>query len=196
MVLSREERRHIAKRAKSRGPAFQRDVAKVLSNWWGDKNEEFYSTPASGALRWQKRDDVIGDLVVPVSFKFNVECKSREDIGINILFEREFSKTDSLHVWWNQILADTRRSGKKPMLVFKKLRQFPIVCIRLSDFEEIDLPNDIVDEVIRMTVQTSIPCLNGYERVVLMKLSDFVKYIRPDWCKNIAGIKPKGEDNA
>jgi hypothetical protein len=185
MVLTKEERSKSAKRAKGRGGNFQREIAKVFSQWWDNKDEEFYSTPASGGLRWQKRDDVIGDLVVPTSFIFNVECKSREEIGMGILFERKYNKTDGIHLWWNQILSDTQRSGKKPMLVFKQLRQYPIVCIKSVELENLCPSSDILDEVTRMTVVTTIPCLTGYERVVLMKLSDFTEYIKPDNCKLI-----------
>jgi hypothetical protein len=180
MTLSKEERSASAKRAKNRGGNFQREVAKLFSAWWDNKGESFYSTPASGGLRWQKRDDVIGDLVVPPSFEYSVECKSREEIGIGIFFERSFNKTDNIHLWWNQILSDTARSGKKPMLVFKQLRHYPVLCTRLTDFTNRATDSETL---IHTTVQTSVPCLNGIERIVMIKLTDFLNLVSPSECK-------------
>jgi hypothetical protein len=183
MTLSKEERSASAKRAKNRGGNFQREVAKLFSAWWDREEESFYSTPASGGLRWQKRDDVIGDIVVPPSFEYNIECKSREEIGLGIFFERKFNKTDNIHLWWNQILSDTARSGKKPMLVFKQLRHYPVLCIRIEDFSRIASESPQAVQLFHASVQTSIPCLNGEERVAMLKLTDFLGLVGPADCR-------------
>src|SRR5699024_11495112 len=81
--------KHVRRRSKQKGNAYELKIAKELSKWWGGK---FSRVPASGGLHWGSDQRVAGDIIPPVNsnFPFVVECKKRED--------RKSTRLNSSHV--------------------------------------------------------------------------------------------------
>lgn len=103
----------------------ERSVAKELGEWWGCV---FRRTPSSGA--WTKQGqsrnsighdaaaDFHGDIVAPpeAKFPFSVECKYYAQIDFYLALYGAPVVPD----WWEQSLADAKRSKKWPMLVMRR----------------------------------------------------------------------------
>ena len=106
------------KNSKNKGNDFERQVAKMLSNWAGVK---FMRTPASGAIHNFKDKRVVSDIVSPLSvgnFPFSIECKKVEcSWEISAIIEGT-SLTIEKH--WKQCVDDAAREGLIPLLVFSK----------------------------------------------------------------------------
>lgn len=120
--------------SKKKGSEFELQIAKELGKWWG---EEFHRTPASGGLRWQKDNRILGDIVTPEEskFPFVVECKKREGWD----FLQLLPNVGEINKWWKQVLADSERSEKnlRPMLVFSKNFARNFVMFSVSDVESL-----------------------------------------------------------
>lgn len=106
------------KNPKNKGNNFERQVAKIFSDWAGVK---FMRTPASGAIHNFKDKRVVSDIVPPLSigkFPFSIECKKVEcSWEISSILEGT-SQTIENH--WFQCLTDADREGLIPLLVFSK----------------------------------------------------------------------------
>lgn len=104
--------------SKKKGNKAERDASKVLENWTG---KEFARIPASGGLRWHKREGVVGDLMCSTEghyFPFTVEVKFHEKIDFSQpLFESR--KGIKLLDFVNQALTDGKRASKEPMLLIR-----------------------------------------------------------------------------
>jgi hypothetical protein len=126
------------KGAKNKGANFERKIAKLFTQWFKNNNleGEFYKTPASGGLRWQKRDDVIGDLCTPDNFLATIECKNTEVWQFRELFQQTLAvapkkiqkgknkgkpvSPSSIGEFWYQSCDEAQRADRLPMLVFTK----------------------------------------------------------------------------
>lgn len=115
------------KGGKNKGASFERKIAKLFTKWFQENNlvGEFYRTPASGGLRWQKRDDVIGDLCTPEGFISTIECKCAESWKFRELFQKTVAKKSKhspsiLGEYWYQSCSEAERANKLPILVFTK----------------------------------------------------------------------------
>lgn len=125
------------KGGKQKGSNFERKIAKQFTEWWqaAGLEGEFYKTPASGGLRWQKRPDVIGDLSVPLGFTHTIECKCREDWEYSGFFDVFESLPDKQNIggWWWQTLDEAKRADKQPILIIKKAYHEPLCIYDSSD---------------------------------------------------------------
>ncbi|QKE56350.1 holliday junction resolvase [Bacillus phage YungSlug] len=105
------------KNSRAKGSKFERDIAKALTDWWG---EEFHRVPASGGLRWGKDNRVVGDIVPPPNsdFPFSIECKKHEGWDLSYILRNmgEFPN------WWAQCTRDAYKVDKIPLLIFSKNR--------------------------------------------------------------------------
>lgn len=108
--------------AKTKGASFERKVAKTITKWWvnGGMKGEFYRTPASGGLRWQERDDTIGDISTPIGFTHTIECKNDESFRHKQFIEIGEYTTSGLYAWWEQACNEAKRANKFPWLIIKK----------------------------------------------------------------------------
>lgn len=115
---------------REKGNRAERALAKAFSKWWGS---EFTRTPMSGGFATKKfRGDwnAEGDLVTPDgTFPFTVESKHAEGWNFEQLLT---SHKTMLHAWWAQTLRETP-DGKIPLLVFRKNRLQPMICLRRDD---------------------------------------------------------------
>ena len=107
---------------KQKGSRVEREVAKILSKWWG---AEFTRTPSSGMFATTHSVqlsrlgvDIAGDIICPKDFPFNVEVKSRKKID---LFDIARNGKDSeLWDWWEQSVRDANNTQKIPIVIFKE----------------------------------------------------------------------------
>jgi len=106
--------------SRKKGCEFERDLAKMFSEWWGEE-KSFRRTPLSGG--WDKRAG--GDLVTPEQFRFTIEAKHTETWELHhLLAEPKMRKGKQLEpceleVHWQQALRETS-SGKRPILIFTR----------------------------------------------------------------------------
>lgn len=108
------------KKSRDKGNRGQRDVAKLLSPWWG---ADFASTPMSGGFatkRFRDEWNAAADVVTPAEdFPFSVEVKWQEDWILDQLLTSDVCK---VWKWWEQCV-DEAPEGMIPLLVFKRNRQ-------------------------------------------------------------------------
>lgn len=105
--------------SKKKGNRFERDVCKFFKEWTG---YEFSRTPASGGLRWHKKDDIVSDVICTDEkhshrFTLAIECKSYKEIK----FEQMLLGNDSCKInhFWEQASRDAERAKKLPMLIMR-----------------------------------------------------------------------------
>jgi len=111
-------------RGKGKGSAFEREIAKDISLWLteGERNDCIWRTAGSGAKSTATGSDtMIGDLMAirKEARKFfdeiNVELKHYADLNFLELNNKGFKIFD----WWGQVTKDSKRSGTKPLLIFR-----------------------------------------------------------------------------
>jgi hypothetical protein len=105
------------KNGKNKGNRAEREVAALVSKWWGS---DFARTPSSGGFRTKKfREDwhAEGDLVTAdETFPFSVECKWQEGWTLDQLLT---SNKGCVWDWWKQTKGQTPKD-KHPLLIFKR----------------------------------------------------------------------------
>ena len=101
----------MGKYSKDKGSAFERKIAKILSEAFG---VELVRTPMSGG--WG-RLETKGDLVTRDDFPYHVECKKREGWTLDCLLSGKGDK--KLEGWWAQT-KEQCPENKIPLLVFSK----------------------------------------------------------------------------
>ena len=118
-------RRTVPSKSKTKGNAAEREVAKILSAWFG---EDFKRVPNSGALRWGGVSWVYGDLLPPESFPGIIESKHYAEIDFDGLLRLKATDHNPLG-WWGQVVSDVVRCygdtglALQPVLVFKANRR-------------------------------------------------------------------------
>ena len=125
------------KNSREKGNNHERRVAKMLSDWSGQK---FIRTPMSGAIHNFKDKRVVSDIVAPLSigdWPFSIEAKCVEcSWEFNTLIDGT-SQTVKEH--WKQCLCDAKREELIPMLVFTKNYRSIFVMITRSCFEQLGI---------------------------------------------------------
>lgn len=122
------------KNPKTKGNDFERQVAKIFTDWAGVK---FMRTPASGAIHNFKDKRVVSDIVPPLSignFPFSIECKKVECSWEFSTILEGTSQTIEKH--WKQCVDDASREGLIPLLVFSKNFRSIYGIMRKVDFSE------------------------------------------------------------
>lgn len=126
----------MGKKSKDKGNRFERKVAGMLTEWWkrAGYEGEFYKTPASGGLRWQSRDDTIGDVCTPNGFTQTIECKNNESWGYKLFAITGKYSNSNLYGWWEQSCEEAERAGKLPWLILTKNYQPTIIIYTITDY--------------------------------------------------------------
>lgn len=104
---------------KKKGNKNERDLTK----WWKEWTSlEFSRVPSSGGLRWQRKDDITGDIICTDPrhsrrFPFTIETKFYKDIN----FEHLILGNKSAKIWdfWEQAKEDGERSNRIPILFMR-----------------------------------------------------------------------------
>jgi hypothetical protein len=132
-------------KSKNKGNSWERDVAKHLTNLYG---ETFIRAPGSGAYVGgsnTKRKEYLhegqirsfkGDIIPGQSFPlFNAECKSYADFPFHQLFSGECKQ---LNVWLDQLLeaADDQDFN---ILIMKFNRKGKFVAVQFDQYYEVPL---------------------------------------------------------
>ena len=104
---------------KAKGNKGEREVAKFWKDWSG---LEFSRVPASGGLRWQKKDDISGDIICTDErksrrFPFSIESKFYKDINFEHLILG--NKKVKILEFWAQAKEDGERSNRFPILFMR-----------------------------------------------------------------------------
>ena len=121
---------------KNKGSGYEREVAKFLSELYG---ESFIRAPGSGAYvggKNQARTEILhegqirsfkGDIVPGQSFsKMNIECKFYADFPWHLLFSGECKQLDS----WLEQLLDVEDDGDTNLLFMKFNRKGQYVAVQ------------------------------------------------------------------
>lgn len=164
------DRSKVGKRSMRKGQGFEREVAKILSAWWGTENS-FVRTPLSGG--WTKRTkflgeerkQVAGDLICPSDFPFVISCKKVESFKFHTLIADWESSL--LRKWWFEVKEEAESVGKRPMLVFSKNRWKKYVCISNDDFK-------------KLFIKCNCFCINIPSEAVSLVIFTF-----DEWCKQV-----------
>lgn len=101
---------------KAKGSKNERELAKFWKEWTG---LEFARVPASGGLRWQKKDDITGDIICvdprkSRRFPFSIEAKFYKDINFEHLILG--NKKQKFIDFWEQAKEDGNRAKRIPLL--------------------------------------------------------------------------------
>lgn len=151
---------------KAKGSQFERDVAKILDEWWGVKPHTFWRTPLSGG--W----NVVGDIAVmnaqdqpseELKFPIIVECKAYKTIDLLQILTR--LKTTKLFTWWEQVTREQQQhynntGERKSRLLIVKINNFPILSLySLQEFPSLHT--------------TSMQFIFNSDKVALCLFSDF-----------------------
>lgn len=170
----------IGRMSKRKGNRFERNLAKIFSNWAG---EPFRKVPTSGAFPKQgelgvaARTVLAGDLIAPPWFPFSVEAKNHKDYRLDdMLLEPGKYK---IQEWWKQCCDDAESCGLKPLLVIKRARR-PIFCI-FKPFFQMDFP------------KTYIRFHISNESLYLFNLEDFLGLFSPNHFKTLIVRKEQNE---
>lgn len=114
------------KTQKQKGNENERNLAKWFERWTGEK---FARVPASGGLRWQNKDSVVGDVVTQDEtfyFPFTIETKHVQNAGI-VKGKTEITAKYNLFQYWQQAETDTARlntsEGKPTKVTLLLVRQ-------------------------------------------------------------------------
>ena len=134
--------------SKAKGDNFERKIANLLSDRFASflkLKKAFIRNLGSGSRFGGKNARIasfvteeakqVGDIVVPKSFKFNIECKSYGNPpSFKSIIEQKVTQWDK---WVEQAEADNKTSGKDYWVVIMKYNLVPPMCI---------LPNSLLSE--------------------------------------------------
>lgn len=166
------------KNPKEKGNDHERKVAKLLSEWSGQK---FMRTPMSGAIHNFKDKRVVSDIVAPLSlgdWPFSIECKKVENSWEFNAFIEGTSQTLKEH--WKQCVDDSEREELVPMLVFTKNYRDIYVMITKDTFCQLEIePVSYINLIYKE------------QDLVIMKFNELLSLISVDELisKNLLGNK-------
>lgn len=131
---------------KKKGNRVELDLTKLLNA----RFDSGFSRSVGSGNRWGQVNNLpkhakevfSGDLIVPQGFKFVIESKGGYDsIDMSSVFVRGNSELDN---FLDQVTKDSHRSGRKPMLCWKKTRK-PWLAFLLT--------NDLADKEFKFKLQ-------------------------------------------
>lgn len=173
---------------KKKGSKAERALCKWWETWSG---LEFNRVPASGGLRWQKTDNISGDIICTSEresrrFPFSVESKAYNDIR----FEHYVigNKKSKVREFWDQSKSDALRSNKYPILFMRyngmKANTW-MVMIRQQEYNLLNIDFSLLDYPI-------IKISSKEDELVIINSNDLLKTNYKEFIKLIK-IKRNGE---
>ncbi len=164
-------------RGKSKGKGYEREVGKVIGEWW--RGKAFRPTPQSGGWDKQAKDGehvAYGDLYIPkdVNFPWSVECKKCEGWELSDLIKP--GRSCVIRSWWKQCADDAYEVQKEPLLVFSRNN----LGFMLVGAVRAQLHDTLMLEVSHMLFRyedelVSRPTWNTYTDVCILAYTDFVR---------------------
>lgn len=152
------------KNSRSKGAGFERETAKLLTDWWG---VDFHRVPASGGLHWKDDNRVSGDIVAPPDsdFPFSVECKKVE--GWN--FEQIIKGTGLVTDWWSQCTRDADEFNKAPLLIFSKNRSPVFFMVRVEDFKKFEIKTNYFITTVELDEKMECVGIGYFEKLTAIE---------------------------
>jgi len=142
MVMKKKKKKEKKrKNSRKKGATFERDVAKLFSDWTGMK---FRRTPMSGG--WAKTGDI-----TPVNpkemddFRFNVECKNQQIWSFADLI-KDIHSGSGIESWWIQAANDAEKSKKVPLLVFTRNRDVNYIMLTENLYKRLAFDHSVLME--------------------------------------------------
>jgi hypothetical protein len=122
----------IGRRAKNKGKSYERNFAKILTEWTG---VNFRKTPGSGGFNKQgvtvAGRSFAGDLICDKSnFIFSIEAKNRKNFSFQQILKNP--STAPFTEWWFQTVRDAKKEDLEPLLRFKPKEGSPDNLIALD----------------------------------------------------------------
>ena len=163
----------------SKGGAWEREVAKMLSKWLTGKEKPYvwWRTPSSGAMATisNENKELSGDLIdmrpegAFLTDKFSIECKNGY---ASANFHKHFkdNKNDEIRAFWEQACRDADIADKLPMLIFKKNNNPPIIGIPMINTKLEELPSITV----RFAKKHELPTAHFFQ------LKEFLELMTPE----------------
>lgn len=165
-------------RSKQKGNAAEREVAKILSAWFG---ADFKRVPNSGALRWSGVSWVYGDLLPPEGFPGILESKHYAEIDLDGLLRLKPTDANPLG-WWGQVVSDVKRCYEdtglalQPILIFKANRRPRRIVLEECFFRKLYRESPPLRAIPYLALNR--PEILG--RVVIMDLEQFLGIVEPE----------------
>jgi Holliday junction resolvase len=129
------------KNSGTKGKRTERSLCKILSERFGPG---FSRTIGSGNRVWQvgnmpkcAQDTFTGDIVTPEGFLWTFESKGGYDIDFNSIFGGGSAELDS---FIKQVELEGNRTGRKPVIAWKKDRRPWLVILKTADLNKTDWP--------------------------------------------------------
>lgn len=174
-----------------KGGDFEREVAKCLTCWLSgeEKPYKYWRMPGSGGLSTihEENKNLTGDIVALtpdaefLTDLFSIECKTGYP---QTSFWQHFKhiKNFNVEIFWQQCIKDANNAGKYPMLIYRKLRQQPIIGITDYVSEKLytkNLRHMILDFGINNEYRLPSLCLYNFQ--------EFWAFVTPDAIKKLNG---------
>lgn len=137
-ILKNKEKKKKKVNGKKKGGRVERELTKILNTRF---NCQDFSRSVGSGNRWGQvshlpkhaRDVFSGDLIVPANFIFCLESKGGYDgIDLNGVFEHGSTELDH---FLDQVVADSVRCERKPMLCWKRTRKSWLVFLKTEELK-------------------------------------------------------------
>lgn len=133
---------------KAKGNFFERKIAKKLSLWWtnGQDDSVFWRSTSSGAWATQlkKKGVLLKEQSGDIALVRDISCPFINDFYIELKFYKEFklhnfilSEKDKLYKFWLKACDEACDMGKNTMLIFKSNNVSEMVMV--SDISDLHL---------------------------------------------------------
>jgi len=129
----------------SKGPDFEREIAKYLTKWVSGKTKPYlyWRLLGSGSVATlsEENKELSGDVhalrpeACFLTDRFSIECKTGYP---STRFHQHFKgiKTFKIEEFWEQTVRDANRATKYPMMIFRRKGMKPIVGIDLVVYNQ------------------------------------------------------------
>lgn len=179
---------------KSKGSQWERDISRFLTNWLTGQSKDlaFYRSPSSGAVFTTANfgnKEISGDIIALkqegsyLIDLWSIECKNGyPDISLDNFLK--YNKSDDLRDFWGQSSHDAKKSGKYPMVIFKKKGMKPAwVAICSVMFKKL---NKYIKQERRVI---HLKWANELDDMYIYSIDEFFEDITPEIVKRLSKNK-------
>lgn len=147
-------RSQIGRSNKAGGSAFERRVAKKMSQALFGDNNSLRRTPASGGYDALEVPGDIAYLAEPAAFPFVIECKRHNALDLASILS---DPNHLLWEFWVKVRLEARIAGRHPALVFVKTKGRAIFIAYPKEIHETLFPNQKVGPNMACTLWRCAP---------------------------------------
>ena len=173
----------------AKGGEWERNVCKYLSKWINGTENPYVFWRGAGSGACFTKNNLVGDRfagdIYPVrdegrflTDRFVLECKSGYKTA-TLDNHLKYNKKDFIREFWEQVVNDSIKTEKFPMLIFKK-KGFPTPWLFIS----YDVYNKIKNNInsircVHIIYEKELPDMYGFE------YKEFFSIVTPDVIKEI-----------